>query len=1049
MELDAPLRVVPVAFNARLRWGVFAALAVLGVVLYVALRIDASLIVILVGISAAAWTSSAWASARSWQAGAKPSAHSLGRLRALFFACLALDLALGLVAVQLTGGIASPVLLMLLAYLFIIDLHSTPLVGTATSVGTLFALAGLTFLELYRLYQAKPGEIPTDLYDDAVFSLLILAVLAAALYLGLSQSRRIAAQLRSHQARLAQSTAALTRRIAELGAQREIDNQLAASLQLDIVLDTIAASALRLVGATDVHLFLFDEASDRFGTGVGVWENGERRLAVDAPRENGLCRAVVRAAHPVLIDSVEQHPLFSNPEAVAWNMKSIAGFPVIKAGRVLGVLSAAFLTSHHFTDDERDALLGLADQAALAIDNASLYSQVERRARELGALYQVSLGISRSWDPAQLMQDALDAVLQVVKAPRGSISLVDESSGELVLEAQSGHTPSALEEMRARRLKAGEGFAGHVLLTGQPLVVADASRDSANAWRYTQAEGILALAALPLKRQDRVIGVLEVARQDAESFAPADVNLLGAIAQQLAIALENARLYAEIKRRADELASLREIGLATTSTLDLREQQRLLHTQVQRLIHPDSFFIALFDETRQEIDVEFVVEEGWEMRGPTISLNAPGLSPWVIRTRRPLRVNDLAAEGAQLPVAPQHVTRPARSWLGVPLVVGHRAIGLISVQSFRPCAFTAADERFLIAIAQHAALAIENARLYQKTERRARELSLLNDISRAITASLELPDIYRRTVNGLANTLGYELISIYLVQQDELRLQAQAGYGQAPQARSIKAGVFGRVMRTGEPAFVQDIHADPEFEPALPGVRAEISVPIRQDKRIVGVLDVQDQRAGALSEEDVRILSAFSEHIGVALANARLYQAVVERERLATFHHRVALALSCTPDVPRILQILCRESADFFAVHGAYVWVVQGTCLAGAAAFGAQAPGFLDGRLELSDGDSFVAQVARERRAAYLNDLPNSGVRNAALEGIPSPLSIAAAPVLIENELDCILVLVDQRSAQRFGPSDLEHLALFTRQAAIALGNARAYLQARHSAAGD
>lgn len=441
----------------------------------------------------------------------------------------------------------------------------------------------------------------------------------------------------------------------------------------------------------------------------------------------------------MLIDDVEHHPLFTTPEAKRWEIKSIAGFPIKKAGLVLGVLNSAFNVPHQFKEEERQALVALADQAALASENASLYTRVGQRVRELDSLYQMSLKVSQSLDPSVLLDEALATFQAVMQVAAGMILLVDDVSSEPVLAAQRGQVPMAFNEVILRG-DVVRRLAGQVLKSGSPVVFP--SQDSAaSPDAFAPGAPITSsLAAVPLKTKERILGSLQVVRLDGTVSSEADTSLLTAIGQQIPIALETARLYGQSQWRADELGSLRELGLARTSTLDLREQLRALYVQVKRLLPLDTFLIGLYDEARQEINIQFVVEEGWELRGPVVPFDAAGLSAWVIRTQRPFRVDDVDAERDRLPAPPRHETRPSKSWLGVPLLVRDRVIGIVSAQSFRPHAFSAADERFLVSVAQQAVLAFESSRLYSTAERRARELDLLNEISHTITSSRDIED---------------------------------------------------------------------------------------------------------------------------------------------------------------------------------------------------------------------------------------------------------------------------------------------------------------------
>ena len=153
------------------------------------------------------------------------------------------------------------------------------------------------------------------------------------------------------------------------------------SLDLNQVLDAIATSALQLVNATDVHIYLYDAGTGTFTFGAAFWENGRRTPAVDRVRPEGLTATVARTGKRIVIDDATTHPLFQDKVSRAWSIKSIAGFPLLRAHRVVGVLTVAFLHEHHrFTDDELHVLSLLADQAAIAIDNAQLHEEVRRQA---------------------------------------------------------------------------------------------------------------------------------------------------------------------------------------------------------------------------------------------------------------------------------------------------------------------------------------------------------------------------------------------------------------------------------------------------------------------------------------------------------------------------------------------------------------------------------------------------------------------------------------------------------------------------------------------
>ncbi|MEA3342170.1 MAG: GAF domain-containing protein, partial [Chloroflexota bacterium] len=175
-------------------------------------------------------------------------------------------------------------------------------------------------------------------------------------------------------------------RVAGLEALQRTSLQLISTLDLSAVLDTIAESSLTMTEATDCHIYLYDEASETLDFGAAFWENGRRKAAVQAPRRDGFTATVAREGQALVINDAYRHPLYATPEAQEWKLQAIAGFPLKRAGRVLGVFTIAFLTAHTFNEEELGILGLLADQAAIAIENARLYEEARRDAETRATL---------------------------------------------------------------------------------------------------------------------------------------------------------------------------------------------------------------------------------------------------------------------------------------------------------------------------------------------------------------------------------------------------------------------------------------------------------------------------------------------------------------------------------------------------------------------------------------------------------------------------------------------------------------------------------------
>ncbi len=258
------------------------------------------------------------------------------------------------------------------------------------------------------------------------------------------------------------------------------------------------------------------------------------------------------------------------------------------------------------------------------------------------------------------------------------------------------------------------GVAGYVASTGQPLRIGDVTLD---ARFLSVTQGSRSELCVPLIAGGKILGIINAESQKVNAFGLEDERLLVTIAGQLATAIERARLFTEAQQRNQELSSLHELALSIGGILKSDDLLRYLAESLNQLVAPDSLFLALYDEVQDVVRLEVVWEEGRfleEHQGTEIPLSQGGLTHWVIKNRQSLLVDDLNADEA--PVPPRHMTRPARSWLGAPLMVRGQIIGAISVQSFEPGRFLPSHQRFMESLASQAAIAIENATLFDQIQ---------------------------------------------------------------------------------------------------------------------------------------------------------------------------------------------------------------------------------------------------------------------------------------------------------------------------------------------
>lgn len=371
----------------------------------------------------------------------------------------------------------------------------------------------------------------------------------------------------------------------------------------------------------------------------------------------------------------------------------------------------------------------------------------------------------------------------------------------------------------------------------------------------------------------------------------------------------------ELMRRVAELSTLEEIGRAIVQAqLDLDELCRLVYEQTRQLMDTTIFHLGLFEgddyhirlwmrDGRQELAAKFRLSPG------------EGLVSWLRETKQPILVGDFQKEGDTLPAKPVYISdAPPRSAVFVPLLAGSTAIGTLSIQSYRPQAYSRSDMQVLSAIANQAAVAMQKAQLYADQVRRARELETIGQVGRQATATLELDELFQRAVHLIRTNFRYYHVAVYMADPERQTISFQASSSASGQDVAVQAawgqGLIGWVAEHCEPAIVNDVAADARYRPidALEETQAEIAVPLLLDdpREMVGVLDVQSNLPNAFSPNDQFILETLGDQIAVAIQKARLFESGRQQAWFSTALLQVADASSRLSDMDEVLSTIVR-----------------------------------------------------------------------------------------------------------------------------------------------
>lgn len=493
----------------------------------------------------------------------------------------------------------------------------------------------------------------------------------------------------------------------------------------------------------------------------------------------------------------------------------------------------------------------------------------------LALLYQISREISPRLDLTDLVTRLLTLTVEGLHAHAGSLIVLDEHGhlrqAALLVEGVFRPEPQPLlGEVLAH------GLAGWVVEHNEAVYVPNTSTDP----RWHQAvdnQPVESRSALvvPVIGRAQVVGVMALGQRTPEAFTPDDLALLTAIAAQAGIAIENAQLLAAERRGRDISNMLREVARTINGTLDLSQVLPLMLEQLGRVITYDTATILLRRGPRLEVsaargfaDLSAVLQVSFDPER--------GVVGRVLRDRQVLVLDDVQrSDEWQTADIPE--TGRIRAWIGAPLIAHDEVMGLLSIDCWQASAYTAADAQVVAAFAEQASVAVLNARLFAASERRAYGLRALATTAQAINGTFDLAKVLRLVVTHAQEWLGMEGASLALVEGQQLVFKEAVGpTSDALRGASIKlgAGIAGWVAQHNEPMIVPDVRADARFFQGLDDqtgfqTRALACVPVRINKRAIGVMEVVNPATGTFDPDTLHLLDSLASLAGTAIVQAQ------------------------------------------------------------------------------------------------------------------------------------------------------------------------------------
>ncbi len=329
---------------------------------------------------------------------------------------------------------------------------------------------------------------------------------------------------------------------------------------------------------------------------------------------------------------------------------------------------------------------------------------------------------------------------------------------------------------------------------------------------------------------------------------------------------------------AEVLATLAEIGEEVNASLDLDEVLARSAALIKRHIDYEIFGVLMFDGDGSFLRHRFSI--GYP-RDLAANLRIPlgqGITGTAAATGHPVRVGDTQHDSRYI-----HAVDDVRSELAVPLMLRGKCIGVLDIQSRHPEYFTREQQNILTLLASRLAIAVENARLFERVRAQAETLLLLNEVGRETSSILDVEELLRRAAEQTKRVIDYQILSIMLYDEDlkVFRHRVDVKHGQRVQGKlraAASEGIVGAAATLKEPVLVPDVTADPRYIMANPETRSELAIPMMHKGRVIGVLDLESPQLNYFTEDHVQTLSILAANFAVSLENARLYEQVARDE---------------------------------------------------------------------------------------------------------------------------------------------------------------------------
>jgi len=731
-----------------------------------------------------------------------------------------------------------------------------------------------------------------------------------------------------------------------------------------------------------------------------------------------------------------------------------AVIPLQEQGISLGAIQIRRPHGPAFKPAELNLLDGIAGVVSVGLIAAHRLAVERFRLNQLNLVREVSAQIANALSVTELARRVTELIQQTFHYYYVAIFTLHENSSSLRFRASA--MPKGPRKGRRKKIalevEIGQGLIGQAAAQGERILVPDVRQDTRyrfiDALPETRSEVVI-----PLKIEGRVLGVLDVQSDRLNAFHPNDLLILEALADTIARAVEGARLYSDLRRRANQLSLIAEVSKSVSSSLDLHTLMKNVASLIhERFGYPHVHLFTVHQNRRLILYVAGSGERSAESSGYTLPLDATqGIIPWVAREGKSILAGDVKKD-------PRYRPSPfppanTRSELCVPLLYDNKVVGVLDIQSDRVNAFTDDDRIIFEAVADNIATAIHNADLYRSEQWRRQVGESLREVAGLVSANVGVDDVLEAVLDELDRNLPVDISAIWLFDDDELYLAAcrncdedlleQTLYDNADAYEGLLTALYSEtpiIRKPTDPLWVTGLAAG--FDTNY----SALAVPLRIGNQPLGVITLAHHTPGRYGHEAQTMAMTFAGYAAVAIENARLYDTAQEQAYASAALLQVAQAVVSLNDLDEILGTIIRIMPILVGIERAalYLWDAAQEAFIPSKEYGlSEADSAEFWNHTFAPGEFLLLDVCREGlelRACPLSE--QSGFNAWRSIDLKQEINLAqpgaflfAVPIAVKGVLYGVMLVEEAAGGLRFRSRRLEIITGIAQQVALAIQN--------------